>query len=306
MLISIDQLNESAKRHITLEKKSTRSNISDLSEETLITDIPKETIINNILSTDDNLSKRKEMLETIKQEPVDFAFERAIGKNDSVYSNFVELIRDAKQKVGRIFIKNGSKKIGLKDIALAKQREYEKLDKAYREKETQLIPAIKKLDSIIVAIDQSIEKEQIAFTQLLNDGFVTRIEALNQLIKNNNAVAFRYYLLVMILLLIELMPVIAKTLLPTGPYDEKVRLREALEIELTQNNHRRELALKELYNQTAFEKDTTFINEFFTESDAERKSKMKEQFETWRTHSEKSFDAVWGEMKEKLLTKEEN
>ena len=33
---------------------------------------------------------------------------------------------------------------------------------------------------------------------------------------------------------------------------------------------------------------------------------MKEQFETWRTHSEKSFDAVWGEMKEKLLTKEEN
>ena len=200
----------------------------------------------------------------------------------------------------------GSKKIGLKDIALAKQREYEKLDKAYREKETQLIPAIKKLDSIIVAIDQSIEKEQLAFTQLLNDGFVTRIEALNQLIKNNTAVAFRYYLLVMILLLIELMPVIAKTLLPTGPYDEKVRLREALEIELTQNNHRRELALKELYNQTAFEKDTTFINEFFTESDAERKSKMKEQFETWRTHSEKSFDAVWGEMKEKLLTKEEN
>jgi hypothetical protein len=200
----------------------------------------------------------------------------------------------------------GSKKIGLKDIALAKQREYEKLDKAYREKESQMLPAIKKIDTAIVAIDQSIEKEQQAFTQLLNDGFVTRIEALTQMIKNNNAVAFRYYLLVMILLLIELMPVIAKSLLPSGPYDEKVTLREALEIELTQNNHRRELALKELYNQTAFEKDTDFIKEFFTESEADRKSKMKEQFENWRTNSDKSFDTVWGDMKEQLLTKEEN
>jgi hypothetical protein len=126
------------------------------------------------------------------------------------------------------------------------------------------------------------------------------------MIKNNNAVAFRYYLLVMILLLIELMPVIAKSLLPSGPYDEKVTLREALEIELTQNNHRRELALKELYNQTAFEKDTDFIKEFFTESEADRKSKMKEQFENWRTNSDKSFDTVWGDMKEQLLTKEEN
>ena len=52
------------------------------------------------------------MLETVGQEPVDFAYERAIGKNDSVYSNFVELIGNAKQKVGRIAIKRGNRNIG--------------------------------------------------------------------------------------------------------------------------------------------------------------------------------------------------
>jgi len=77
-------------------------------------------------------------------------------------------------------------------------------------------------------------KEQAAFESLLNDGFITRIEALNNLIKNNTAVAFRYYLLVAILMLIELMPVIAKTLLPSGTYDEYARLQEAYEIKSLQ------------------------------------------------------------------------
>jgi hypothetical protein len=40
-------------------------------------------------------------------------------------------------------------------------------------------------------------------------------------------------ILVAILLLIELMPVISKTLLPEGTYDEKVLLREKIEKELT-------------------------------------------------------------------------
>ena len=102
------------------------------------------------------------------------------------------------------------------------------------------------------------------------------------------------------------MPVIAKSLLPAGAYDEKVKLREALEMELTQNNHRRELAVKELYNQTAFEQDLSFIKDFFSESAIERKGKMKEQLESWRGQPDKSFDNVWDEMKKNLLTKEEN
>jgi endonuclease G, mitochondrial len=52
------------------------------------------------------------MLGSLNQELVEFAFERAIGKNDSVYSNFVELIHQAKQKVGRIAIKKGNHNIG--------------------------------------------------------------------------------------------------------------------------------------------------------------------------------------------------
>ena len=55
----------------------------------------------------------------------------------------------------------------------------------------------------------------------------------------------------MILLLIELMPVIAKTLLPAGTYDEKVFLREEMEKEIANSNIRKEQELKELYNSLA-------------------------------------------------------
>lgn len=200
----------------------------------------------------------------------------------------------------------GSKKIGLKDIAQAKQREYQKLDADYRLKEQQLLPQIKTSDSSILLIDAAIQKEQAAFETLLNDGFITRIEALNHLVQNNTSVALRYYLLVAILLLIELMPVISKILLPEGTYDEKVMLREKIEKELTQKNHDRELALKELYNHTAFEQDSLFIKEFFALSEKERKERMMEQLTKWKEEKQTSFDGLWDEMKRDMLTKQEN
>jgi endonuclease G, mitochondrial len=112
MLLSTTQIEQSAKRFATVENLKSRDLTGDLSKEVFIDNVPPEITRGNILDADDNLAKRKEMLESLNQEPVEFAFERAIGKNDSVYSNFVELIHQAKQKVGRIAIKRGNRNIG--------------------------------------------------------------------------------------------------------------------------------------------------------------------------------------------------
>ena len=55
---------------------------------------------------------RKDMIASKAAEPVDFAYERAIGNNDSLYSNFIELIALTKRKVARIVIKENDKKVG--------------------------------------------------------------------------------------------------------------------------------------------------------------------------------------------------
>ncbi|NCI47931.1 DUF4407 domain-containing protein [Sediminibacterium soli] len=200
----------------------------------------------------------------------------------------------------------GSGKVGLKDIARAKESEYRKLDAAYQATEATLRPQIQSTDSALAAIDLTIQQEQKAFDTLLNDGFITRIEALNHLVKDNASVAFRYYLLVAIFLLVELMPVISKMLLPSGSYEEKTILKEQSEKELAGNNDRRELALKENYNQTAFEQDIQFIKEFFAAAESERRAKMQEKFQSWKESPTTSFDSVWEEMKKEVLSKREN
>jgi endonuclease G len=58
----------------------------------------------NLLDKDKNLQKRKEMISEKRFEPTEFAYERAIGRNDSLYSNFTELIALTKRKVGRIVL----------------------------------------------------------------------------------------------------------------------------------------------------------------------------------------------------------
>jgi hypothetical protein len=199
----------------------------------------------------------------------------------------------------------GSGKIGLASIAKAKQQEYAKLDEEYNLLKTSIQPQIKSADSSLAAIETSIQNEQKAFDALLNDGFLTRIEALNNLVKTNSALQFRYYLLVVILLLIELMPVIAKTLLPAGVYDEKVRLRQEIESAIAESNSQKEQELKELYNQLAFEQDKNFIKSFFDESLQQRKDKMSDELSKWKKDEGGSFDNVWNKIKRDMLTKQE-
>lgn len=103
MLLSTEQLEQSEKRYIALQEPKSRG---------LIEDSTSEIVKNNILDPAENLAKRAKMLEAIHLEPLDFAYERAIGKNDSVYSNFIELIQQAKRKVGRIVIKKGNRNFG--------------------------------------------------------------------------------------------------------------------------------------------------------------------------------------------------
>jgi len=200
----------------------------------------------------------------------------------------------------------GSKKIGLKDIAAVKKREYEKLDEEYQTMAARLLPQIQLIDSSLSGIELSIRKEQQSFDALLNDGFLTRIEALNHLIQNNTALQVRYYLLVSILILVELMPVSAKTLLPAGTYEEKVVLREKMEKETLHQNILHEQQLKQLYNRLAFEQDSHFIQNFFAGMQEERRAKMLEHIQEWKLSEGTSFDDVWDRIKKDMLAKQEN
>jgi Domain of unknown function (DUF4407) len=200
----------------------------------------------------------------------------------------------------------GTGKVGIKDIAIAKRNEYQKLDADYqallKTEQAKLTAADKELNEM----EAKIKIEETTFTQYLNNGFLTRVDALSNLLKDNSALQFRYYLIVFILMLIELMPVIAKTLLPSGSYDEKVMLREEMEIEIAHSNIRKEKQLKELYNQMAHEYDGEAITAFFRLTKEDRAEKIKDFSKKWKEENHQTFDGLWEKMKKEILTKQEN
>lgn len=200
----------------------------------------------------------------------------------------------------------GTGKVGIKDIAIAKRNEYQKLDAEYQALAKTEQPKLDSLHKVLGEMDNKIKAEEASFASLFNDGFLTRIEALNNLIKDNSALKFRYYLIVFILMLIELMPVIAKTLLPSGSYDEKVMLREEMEIDMAGSNTRKEQQLKELYNQMAFDNDKEALTAFFTLTKDDREEKMKAFSRKWKEENHQTFDGLWEKMKKEIFTKQEN
>jgi hypothetical protein len=200
----------------------------------------------------------------------------------------------------------GTGKIGIKDIAIAKRNEYQKLDAEYQLLLKNDQPKIDSAEKGLKDIEIKIKAEEANFLNYLNNGFLTRIDALSNLLKNNTALQFRYYLIIFILILIELMPVIAKTLLPSGSYDEKVMLREEMEIELANSNIQKEQQLKEIYNQMAFDNDKEAITAFFSLTKDDRNEKMKAFSKKWKEENHQTFDGLWEKMKKEIFTKQEN
>lgn len=218
---------------------------------------------------------------------------------------------DASAKARESFIAEtdgtgGSGKIGLKEIATAKRNEYLKLDEAYQQSVKENKPKLDSLETGLAGLESEKKKAESEFNQYLNNGFLTRIEALNNILKDNSTLQFRYYLIVFILMLIELMPVIAKTLLPSGSYDEKVMLREEMEIDIAHINIKQEQQLKELYNRLSYENNAETIRSFFASTKDDREEKIKSFSKRWKDENNQSFDSMWEKMKKDVLSKQEN
>jgi hypothetical protein len=94
--------------------------------------------------------------------------------------------------------------------------------------------------------------------------------------------------------------------LPIGSYDKKVIGREQIEEETIQSNTQKEIELKELYNQLAFEKDKEFIENFFKQTKETRLEILATETANWKKDTTKSFDSFWKMIKERMLTKQEN
>lgn len=249
--------------------------------------------------------KRDELAAVYKIRKTELAEQKSAFQNE-LNAKYTDVSKSRDNYIAESDGSGGTGKVGIKNIALAKKKEYEKLDAEYQSLLADNQPKINTIEKEQQTIDDKIKKDEQQFANYFNDGFLTRIEALNNLIKDNPALQFRYYLLVIILMLIELLPVIAKTLLPSGSYDEKVRLREEMEKEIAFSNMKKEQELKEMYNAHAKTNDEEAIIAFFALTKEDKSEKIRAFSKRWRDENHETFDGLWNKMKKEILSKQEN
>lgn len=198
----------------------------------------------------------------------------------------------------------GSGKVGIKDIAIAKRNEYQKLDEEYKVLQAQNQQRLTAIDEELNQMETTIKKQEADFLNYLNNGFLTRIEAMNNLLKDYSALQFRYYLILIILMLIELMPVIGKTILPVGVYDEKVRQRESLEKIMAEESSEYEKEMKRLYNKLSMKQDTETMEEFFEMQKQEQTAKLVHFGKEWKRNDENVI-GFWEKVKQQMIGRPE-
>lgn len=196
----------------------------------------------------------------------------------------------------------GSGKIGLSTIALAKKQQYDALATAYEMMRQQYASNLSQIEQDLQSLTAEKQTEINEFKKLMNDGFLNRIEALNNLIRNNSTLQFRYYLIVMILLLIELMPVIAKLLLPQGSYEERLALQQEYESVAAKNMYQQKTTLMNAYNEKAVLVNKAALNEFFKLAEEAAINRQQTYFKE-AAGSGKSLKEIWLWVKQFLTVK---
>lgn len=176
----------------------------------------------------------------------------------------------------------GSGKIGEYTIAKVKKLAWLKAEEDLivwkREQQPMLDSALAKEKRT----EEHIAARMAEFEKGLNDGFLIRIETLDDLMLLHPPVQYRYRLVIFLIMLIELMPLLTKLMMPSGLYEEK--LNDAVNAQRTtlQLERGARQAMENKFYEQAAKQDQLLQEQVLAEIDAWRREQASEQFRTWK------------------------
>lgn len=247
--------------------------------------------------------KRTELLSIYKAEKADLIVQQN-KLNDEKSIKYAALERAEKEYIDEIDGTGGSKKFGIAGIAREKEKAYLRSQKAYSAIEESQKKDHSKIDERIMSIDSIVNYGTEDFrTNKLSQGFLIRVDALQSLFEKDEHFALqkRYYLILLILVLFELIPIISKLYLPTGSYDEKVKLQDELELKLAHINQEQNLDFQQHTYKVAQEADKLLSSELYKLAPPKQQEQLELMFEEWKTSPQQSFEEFLNHVNFKLM-----
>jgi hypothetical protein len=198
----------------------------------------------------------------------------------------------------------GTGRWGYNTVSKKKESIYQNSVAEYNQLRSETTPELKRLDARIDSIQRNISLQLAGFIESSkNQGFLIQAEALQSLIDKDSTHTLRnrYFLLMIILTLVELSALIAKLLLDTNGYGSKVDL--AIQKEVQESLTDKEILLNklELYKKLTIERESQIIQEFFEKTAPTSTDKIDDINQNWANTDDKSYHDLWNEIQQKLM-----
>ncbi|MFT3704532.1 MAG: DUF4407 domain-containing protein [Agriterribacter sp.] len=194
----------------------------------------------------------------------------------------------------------GSGKIGEYTIAKVKKMAYLKAEEDLIVWKRNMQPALDSALEKQKRTETDIQQRIADFDKGLTDGFLTRIETLDDLMLVHPPVKYRYRLVIMLIMMIELMPLLTKLMMPSGLYEEKVQ-DAVMQKKLYWQTER--AAVKEIEKQfyeTAVSTDKQLQADVMHEINEYRRRQAEEHFNQWKQNPGK-IRQFWDQLKTRIL-----
>lgn len=193
---------------------------------------------------------------------------------------------------------------GYSTVAKQKERLYQRHQLEYETLASKNIPEIGRLNERINALNAALSDDMDNFSSD-NQVFGTLIqaEALQSLIVKDESgtLKWRYYLLTLILTLIELSALIAKMLFSMPSYRSALQVQESGE--MGRSDIAREIlgGKLETYRTAAKSSELELMQQFFYKSQKAREEKMEIFVEEWKNKPGSAHHQLWADFKDKFL-----
>lgn len=256
-----------------------------------------------ILVDKKNQERKKEIEQLYGKEVTDLQA-RKKEINDAIANKQEQLLINEDAFKKEMDGSGGTGRWGYHTVSQKKESIYKKDLAELEELKKQAQPELKTIDTRLDTIQADINRQLKSFVSATqNQGFLIQAEALQSLLKSDktNTLVSRYYLLMVILTLIELSALISKLILETGSYGRKVDYyidKEKKEIEADKELFNNKI---DNYRNLTLERETSIIKEFFEKTNSVRQGKMDDIIKTWEEDNHQTYSNTWGIMQNKLF-----
>ncbi|MEZ5024437.1 MAG: DUF4407 domain-containing protein [Chitinophagales bacterium] len=253
---------------------------------------------------DQKVLERKEELERVYASEVETLIDQKTELEDQLSAKLLALNTAESDFKSEMDGSGGTEKYGYSTVAKQKQRILLRHQKEYENLQTSLNPQILDINKEIKAFEEKVTEETATY-QAGNQmfGSLLQAEALKSLMAKDGSNTLRnhFYLLSLILILIELSALIAKLIFKTNSYSAKIRYAELREVKTTEVEEEMLIGKLEKYKALTTHNDLDIMEDFYSKSRDINDEKLDEMLKEWETNKTGSFSNYWKAFEEKFL-----